>query len=115
MKKMKFFATILAVMMALVACEEPFDPNQQKPGGDTPQTEYGKGTEAEPFLIRNLKELKFFRDHVNAGKTKYNAEGVHVALAANIDMAAGKLGAKCGFHEQSAKEHNRKMIFKLEF
>ena len=54
MKKMKFFATILAVMMALVACEEPFDPNQQKPGGDTPQTEYGKGTEAEPYTVAGV-------------------------------------------------------------
>ena len=54
MKTMKFFATILAVMMALVACEEPFDPNQQKPGGDTPQTEYGKGTEAEPYTVAGV-------------------------------------------------------------
>lgn len=35
--------------------------------------------------------------------------------AANIDMAAGKIGASCSFHAQSAQEHNRKMIFKLEF
>ena len=46
----------------------------------------GLGTEAEPFLIYNLEDLKFFRDHVNAGKTRYNAENVYVALAANIDM-----------------------------
>ena len=61
----------------------------------------GKGTETEPFLIRNLKELKFFRNHVNAGKTKYNAEGVHVALAANIDMAtenwSNNIGDDCNY------------------
>ena len=61
----------------------------------------GKGTETEPFLIRSLKELKFFRDHVNAGKTKYNAEGVHVALAANIDMAtedwSNNIGDDCNY------------------
>ena len=61
----------------------------------------GKGTETEPFLIRNLKELKFFRNHVNAGKIKYNAEGVHVALAANIDMAtenwSNNIGDDCNY------------------
>ena len=48
----------------------------------------GLGTEAEPFLIYNLEDLKFFRDHVNAGKTRYNADSVYVALGANIDMAS---------------------------
>ena len=48
----------------------------------------GSGTEDEPFLIYNLEDLKFFRDHVNAGKTRYNAENVYVALANNIDMAS---------------------------
>ena len=48
----------------------------------------GSGTKDEPFLIYNLEDLKFFRDHVNAGKTRYNAENVYVALAANIDMAS---------------------------
>ena len=61
----------------------------------------GEGTETEPFIIRNLKELKYFRDHVNDGKTKYNAEGVHVALAANIDMAkedwSNNIGDDCNY------------------
>ena len=48
----------------------------------------GSGAEEDPFLIYNLEDLKFFRDHVNAGKTRYNAENVYVALAANIDMAS---------------------------
>ena len=47
----------------------------------------GEGTEANPYLISSVDELVFFRDHVNAGKTKYNAEGVYVALGANIDLA----------------------------
>ncbi len=54
MKKMKFFATILAVMMALVACE-PFDPNQGQGGNNTtPTPEYGKGTEAEPYTVAGV-------------------------------------------------------------
>ena len=48
----------------------------------------GKGTEAEPFIIKNLKDLTFFRNSVNAGETKYNAPGVWVALGADIDMAS---------------------------
>lgn len=47
----------------------------------------GKGTEAEPFLINNVNDLEKFRNSVNAGETKYNAEGVYVALAADIDLA----------------------------
>ena len=46
----------------------------------------GEGTEANPYLIKNLSDLVFFRDHVNAGETRYNAPGVWVALANNIDM-----------------------------
>ena len=48
----------------------------------------GSGTEGAPFLIFNLEDLKFFRDHVNAGKTRYNAENVYVALANDIDMVS---------------------------
>ena len=47
----------------------------------------GSGTEADPFIIMNIDDLVFFRDHVNEGGIKYNAEGVWVALGANIDMA----------------------------
>ena len=46
----------------------------------------GEGTEANPYLINNLSDLVFFRDHVNAGETRYNATGVWVALANDIDM-----------------------------
>jgi len=46
----------------------------------------GSGTEADPYLITCLEDLIFFRNSVNAGETKYNAKGVWVALAANIDM-----------------------------
>ena len=54
MKKMKFFAAIFAVLMAIVACE-PIDPNQgQGGGGNTTTTEYGKGTEAEPYTVAGV-------------------------------------------------------------
>ncbi|MBR5127119.1 MAG: hypothetical protein IKU69_01675, partial [Roseburia sp.] len=47
----------------------------------------GEGTEANPYKINNVEELILFRDSVNKGETKYNAEGVYVALGADIDMA----------------------------
>ena len=43
----------------------------------------GKGTEAEPYLIGSIDDLKFFRDKVNAGD-KYS--GKFVKLATNIDL-----------------------------
>ena len=48
----------------------------------------GAGTEADPFLIKELDDLVLFRDSVNAGETKYNAAGVWVALGADINMAS---------------------------
>ena len=47
----------------------------------------GKGTEAEPFLIKDIKELVAFRNSVNGGETRYSTPGVWIALAADIDMA----------------------------
>ena len=47
----------------------------------------GEGTETSPYLIKNVNDLVLFRNSVNAGETKYNAEGVYVALGANIDLA----------------------------
>ena len=47
----------------------------------------GSGTETDPYKIASLADLKYFRDSVNAGKTKYSAPGVYVELAADIDMA----------------------------
>ena len=46
----------------------------------------GEGTEAEPFIINNIDDLKYFRASVNAGEAKYNAARVYVALAADIDL-----------------------------
>ncbi len=46
----------------------------------------GEGTEANPYLISSVDDLVLFRNSVNAGETKYNAEGVYVALGANIDL-----------------------------
>ncbi len=48
----------------------------------------GAGTEADPFIIASLEDLVLFRDSVNKGETKYNAEGVWVALGADIDMSS---------------------------
>ena len=49
---------------------------------------FGAGTEAAPFLIMSLEDLVLFRDSVNKGETKYNAEGVWVALGVDIDMSS---------------------------
>ena len=46
----------------------------------------GSGTEADPYIINTVEDLIKFRDSVNAGDTKYNAEGVYVALGADIDL-----------------------------
>ena len=46
----------------------------------------GEGTEANPFLINSVEEFILFRDSVNAGETKYNAEGIWVELNADIDL-----------------------------
>ena len=46
----------------------------------------GKGTESDPYLIKDVKQLVLFRDSVNAGETTYNAPGKWVALGADIDM-----------------------------
>ena len=48
----------------------------------------GSGTEEDPYVISTLEGLIEFRDSVNAGETKYNAEGVYVALGADIDMSS---------------------------
>ena len=47
----------------------------------------GTGTKEDPYQIGSAEDLIFFRDSVNAGETKYNASGVYVALAADIDLA----------------------------
>ena len=47
----------------------------------------GEGTEAAPFLIKNIADLQKFQASVNAGETKYNAAGLWVALDADIDLA----------------------------
>ena len=47
----------------------------------------GEGTQESPYLISSIEELVLFRDSVNAGEEKYNANGVYVALDADIDMA----------------------------
>ena len=48
----------------------------------------GTGTEEDPFVIGSLEALIAFRDSVNAGETKYNADGVYVTLGADIDMSS---------------------------
>lgn len=46
----------------------------------------GDGTEDNPYLINNVRELVAFRKSVNAGKTEFNAPGVYVALNADINL-----------------------------
>ena len=46
----------------------------------------GEGTKESPYLINDIFALKGFRDAVNSGDTKYNADGVYVALGADIDL-----------------------------
>ena len=46
----------------------------------------GEGTAEKPYLINNVAELEIFRNSVNAGSTKYNKDGLCVALNADIDM-----------------------------
>ena len=53
MKNFKFLFAIFAMMMALVACD-PIDPNEKPNGGNPPTTEYGKGTEAEPYTVAGV-------------------------------------------------------------
>jgi len=45
----------------------------------------GNGSEADPFLIEDLDDLKAFRDNVNNGD---NYAGKYVKLAASIDMSS---------------------------
>ncbi|MBR5021010.1 MAG: right-handed parallel beta-helix repeat-containing protein, partial [Oscillospiraceae bacterium] len=46
----------------------------------------GKGTEEDPILIGSAEDLIKFRNSVNAGEDRYNAEGKYVVLTADIDM-----------------------------
>ena len=48
----------------------------------------GSGTQADPYQIGSVEDLVKFRDSVNAGETKYNAEGVYVILTADIDLSS---------------------------
>ena len=63
----------------------------------------GAGTAEKPYLINNVAELVWFRNSVNAGSTKFNDQGVHVALAADIDLTGinwvgiGSMNADHGF------------------
>ena len=52
-------------------------------GGNTVTGLLGEGTEASPYLINSIDELKWFRDDVNAGNT-YDKK--YVQLNANIDL-----------------------------
>ena len=80
------FAAALAVLLAL--CLVFMAPvGADDTGESTDITSLtGSGTEADPYKIGTLDELIFFRNSVNAGETKYNAESVYVVLTADIDM-----------------------------
>ena len=61
----------------------------------------GTGTKEDPYQIGSLKDLVLFRDSVNAGEAKYNAEGVYVALTADIDLASVENWAPIGTFDYS--------------
>ena len=61
----------------------------------------GSGTEADPYQIGSVKDLIFFRNSVNAGETKYNAEGVYVVLTDDIDLASVENWAPIGTFDYS--------------
>ena len=60
----------------------------------------GSGTESDPYLIKDIDDLVFFRDSVNNKETTYNAENVYVALEEDIDMEgvdwSVNIGDDCG-------------------
>ena len=45
---------------------------------------HGSGTAADPYVIKNIEDLRFFRDSVNAGTTY---AGKYVVLTADVDLA----------------------------
>ena len=57
-------------------------------GGNTVTGLSGEGTEASPYLINNVDELKWFRDHVNTfaqdGSSQY--QGKFIKLTTDIDL-----------------------------
>ena len=61
----------------------------------------GSGTETDPFIINRVEDLILFRDSVNSGETKYNASGVYVVLAADIDLASVENWAPIGTFDYS--------------
>ena len=71
--------------------------------------------------VKNLINMRCSEDDDGAITTytielsNSSAALMSASTAANIDMVAGKMGANCAFHAQSVREHDRKMIFKLEF
>ena len=52
-------------------------------GGNTVTGLLGEGTEASPYLINSIDELKWFRDDVNAGN---NYSGKYISLTSDIDL-----------------------------
>lgn len=61
----------------------------------------GSGTQADPYQIGSVEDLVKFRDSVNAGETKYNAEGVYVVLTADIDLSSVANWAPIGTFDYS--------------
>ena len=78
----------------------------------------GSGTEADPYVIANADDLIFFRDSVNAGETTYNATGVYVQLANNIDLKgidwSVNIGDDAGATFDGIFDGNNKTIYNLE-
>ena len=83
----RLIALVLSLVMALSLCAPAWGMMPSGAGtGVTSAALTGSGTEADPYLIEDLADLKAFRDSVNAGETTYNAKGVYLALNADIDL-----------------------------
>ncbi len=89
MKAKKILAIILSAIMLIgsmatvATAEGTFEAQETNEG----TLLAGQGTEGNPYIIDDVEDLILFRDSVNAGETKYNADNVYIALGANIDMA----------------------------
>lgn len=58
--------------------------------------------------LSNIKEYTIELSNSNSATMSQN-------MAGKIEVAAKDMGVKCDFNSKSEEEHNRKMIFKLEF
>lgn len=85
MKRMKKVISLLAVLVMVLGLVIPANASENN---SSVSGLSGEGTEASPYLINNLAELKWFRDDVNTcrqdGTSQYR--GKYIKLTADIDL-----------------------------